>query len=107
MRDMLPLSQKELALRIGIAPSSLSRAIKYRTIETPQSREVTLKSFFPGPKNFKMVLLKKVIETEMGLSSDIQIQSKLAEKYGVNISRRSVVNLRNELKISPRSSTGR
>jgi hypothetical protein len=101
-RDMLPLSQKELALKIGIAPSSLSRAIKYRTVETPQSREVTLKSFFPGPKNFKMALLKKVIETETGLSSDTQIQEKLAEKYGVNISRRSVANLRNELKIQPR-----
>ena len=103
IKDILSLSQKELALKVGIAPSTVSRAIRYRTIETPQGKEMILKNLFPGPRKFKMELLKKVLETETGLYSDAQIQGRLAEKYGVNISRRSVANIRKQLKIPPKS----
>jgi DNA-directed RNA polymerase specialized sigma54-like protein len=100
---ILPFSQKEMAENIGVAPSSVSRLIRYRTLETPQGIELPLKSFFPNPKKFKKELLKKVLETERDLFSDARIQKVLAEKYGVNISRRSVSDLRNELKIRPAS----
>ncbi|MDD4873760.1 MAG: winged helix-turn-helix transcriptional regulator [Dehalococcoidales bacterium] len=103
IRTILPLSQKELANKIGISPGTVSRAIKYRTIEIPQGREVILKDFFAGPKKLKITLLKKLLETEAGLLSDAQIQKMLVEKHGVNISRRSVADLRNTLKIPPKN----
>jgi transcriptional regulator with XRE-family HTH domain len=101
IRTILPLSQKEMAGKVGVAPSTISRAIKYRTIDTPQGVEVVLKDFFARPRKFKMELLKKVLETESGLLSDAQIQKRLMVKYGINISRRSVADLRNTLKIPP------
>jgi hypothetical protein len=97
--DLLPFSQKELAGQIGIDQSTLSRAIKQRTIEIPCGREVTVKSLFPNPRRFKSLVLKKMLESEEGTYSDAAIQAKLAEKYGINISRRSVADIRKELKI--------
>jgi DNA-directed RNA polymerase specialized sigma54-like protein len=97
-KSLLPLSQKELAKNIEVAPSSISRAIRGKSIETPWGKEVPLKNFFPRPKRFKMELLKQLLETEQGLSSDEAIRRKLQENFGVAISRRSVANLRKELK---------
>ncbi|MFA7352436.1 MAG: hypothetical protein WCZ22_02970 [Dehalococcoidales bacterium] len=98
-KDLLPLSQKELAFQLGINPAALSRATKCRTIDLPCGREVTLKSLFPNPRKFRMAVLKKVLQSENNLISDRVIQSKLSGKYGVNISRRTVANMRKELKI--------
>ena len=98
LRSLLPLSQKELAKKIGVAPSSVSRAIRAKSIETPWREEVPLKHFFPRPKKFRQELLRQVLESDNGLSSDEAIRTKLWEKFGVAISRRSVANLRKELK---------
>jgi len=46
-----------------------------------------------------MELLRQLLETEKGLSSDEAIKAKLQEKFGVAISRRSVANLRKELRL--------
>ena len=100
-KALLPLSQKELARRIGLAPSSVSRAIRGRSIVTPWGAEVSLKSFFPRPREFRKELLRHILETDKGLSSDEAIRGKLWEKFGVSISRRSIANLRKELKLPP------
>jgi len=99
LRSLLPFSQKELAEKIGLAPSSVSRAISGKSIETPWGAEIPLKHFFPRPKRFRMELLRQLLETDGGLSSDEAIRTKLREKFGVAISRRSVANLRRGLKI--------
>jgi RNA polymerase sigma-54 factor len=99
MRALLPFSQKELAKKIGLAPSSVSRAIRGKSIDTPWGEEIPLKHLFPRPKRFRKELLRQLLETEEGLLSDEAIRAKLGEKFGVAISRRSVTNLRQELKI--------
>ena len=99
LRALLPFSQKELAKKIGLAPSSVSRAIRGKSIDTPWGEEIPLKHFFPRPKRFRKELLRQLLETEKGLLSDEAIRVKLREKFGVAISRRSVANLRQELKI--------
>lgn len=99
LKALLPFSQKELARKMGLAPSSVSRAIAGKSIGAPWGEEIPLKYFFPRPKKFKKELLKQVLETEEGLLSDEAIREKLREKFGVAISRRSVANLRQELKI--------
>ena len=99
LRALLPFSQKELAKKIGLAPSSVSRAIRGRSIATPWGEEIPLKHFFPRPRRFRKELLRQLLETEEGLLSDEAIKVKLEEKFGVAIPRRSVANLRKELKI--------
>jgi len=97
LKSLLPLSQKELAERIGLVPSSVSRAIRDKSIETPWGEEIPLKHFFPRPKRFRKELLRQLLETDNELSSDEKNRIKLWEKFGVAISRRSVANLRKEL----------
>jgi len=98
LKSLLPFSQKELAERIELAPSSVSRAVRSKSIETPWGEEIPLKHFFPRPKKFRKELLRQLLETDKELSSDKAIQTKLCEKFGVAISRRSVASLRKELK---------
>ncbi len=99
LRSLLPLSQKELAKKIGVAPSSVSRAIKGKSIDTPWGEEIPLKHFFPRPRRFRRELLRELLETDKEFPSDEAIRVKLWERFGVAISRRSVANLRKELKL--------
>lgn len=101
-KALLPLSQKELARKIGVAQSSVSRAIRGRSIEMPWGEERPLKDFFPRPRSFRKELVRELLESEDSLSSDEEIRARLQEKFGVAISRRSVANLRKELRIAPR-----
>jgi DNA-directed RNA polymerase specialized sigma54-like protein len=98
-KAVLPFSQKELAERIGLVPSSISRAISGKSIETPWGEEKALKDFFPRPKMFKKELVKQLLETGEEFPSDEAIKAKLEQKFGVSISRRLVASLRKELKI--------
>jgi len=99
VRSLLPFSQKELAEKIGLAPSSVSRAIRGRSIDTPWGAEVPLKDFFPRPRRFRLEILRRLLENDNGLASDEAIRTKLREELGVAISRRTVANLRQELKL--------
>jgi DNA-directed RNA polymerase specialized sigma54-like protein len=96
-RALLPFSQKELSKKIGLAPSSVSRAIRGKSIDTPWGEEFPLKHFFPRPKRFRKELLRRLLEGGEEFSSDEMIRNSLWEKFGVAISRRSVANLRKEL----------
>jgi RNA polymerase sigma-54 factor len=97
-KSLLPFSQKELAKTIGLAPSSVSRAIRGRSVDTPWGEEIPLGHFFPRPKHFRKELLKQLLATDGRPSSDEAIRAILWEKFGVAISRRSVAHLRKELK---------
>lgn len=98
-RALLPFSQKELAQKIGLAPSSVSRAISGKSIDTPWGQEVPIKQFFPRPRRFKKELIRRLLESETGLTSDEGIRAKLEDKFGVAISRRTIASLRKELKL--------
>ncbi len=99
-KALLPFSQKELAERIGLVPSSISRAISGKSLDTPGGEEKALKDFFPRPRRFRKELVKQLLETGEEFLSDEAIKAKLEQKFGVSISRRSVANLREELKIA-------
>jgi DNA-directed RNA polymerase specialized sigma54-like protein len=100
-KAVLPLSQKELAERIGLVPSSISRAISGKSLETPWGEEKALKDFFPRPRMFRKELVRQLLETGEEFPSDEAIKAKLEQAFGVSISRRSIADLRKELKFPP------
>ena len=97
---LLSFSQKELAERIRLVPSSVSRAIADKSLETPWGEEKALKDFFPRPRRFKKELVRQLLETGEEFSSDEEIKAKLEQEFGVSVSRRSVASLREELRIA-------
>jgi len=105
-RDLLPLSQSELARRIGVHPSSVSRAIAFKSILTPQEEEKPLKFFFSKRRvqNFlRKIILEERGQLQTGILirplSDELVRKKLKERYGIRISRRSVSKYRQIMKI--------
>jgi transposase len=100
-KALLPFSQKELAQKIGLVPSSLSRAISSKSLETPWGEERALKDFFPRPRVFRKELVRQLLETGEEFPSDEAIRAQLERKFGVSISRRSIAGLRKELKSPP------
>lgn len=99
-KSLLPFSQKELAEKAGLAASSVSRAVRGKSIDTPWGQEIPLKQFFPRTKAHKKGLIKQLLEGENSFHSDEAVRDELREKFGVSISRRSVANLRKELGFS-------
>jgi len=98
-KALLPLAQKELANSIAVVPSTVSRAIRGKSVDTPWGEEKPLKDFFPRPRRFRKELVRQILETEGEPLSDEAIRAKLDGKFGVSLSRRTVSSLRKELKI--------
>jgi len=98
-RALLPFTQKELAQRIAVAPSPVSRAIRGKSVDTPWGEEKPLKDFFPRPRRFKRELVRQILEAEEVPISDERVRGKLEEEFGVSLSRRTVSSLRKELKL--------
>ena len=100
--NLLPFSQRELARDISAAPSSVSRAMRMKSIITPWDEEIPLKNLLPNLHFFKKELIKRTLEIEPTLRSDEVISNRLRDKFGVHISRRLISALRKELRINPK-----
>jgi transposase len=98
-KSLLPLSQKEVAQKTGLAASSVSRCIAARSVDTPWG-EMPLKEFFPRPRRFRRDLVARMIAAEERPMSDEALRRRLNERFGVVVSRREVASLRRDLKIA-------
>ncbi len=114
-RLLKPLTQKQMADRVGVHPSTINRMIADKSIITPQKVEKPLKFFFQPKKENIKNYLGEIIEEESYLLekgllsrplSDEAIRSRLYRSFGFVISRRAVTKYRKELKI-PASSKRR
>lgn len=100
----LPLLQKELAKDIGVHPSTISRAIRDKVMDTPRGL-VPMEACFPkvmpsgqerySPKDV-MLAIEALLE-EHPEASDQKLMQLLEEK-GIHIARRTVNKYRNRLK---------
>jgi len=108
------LTRRELARRIGVHPSSITRVMANKSIGTPQKEELPLKFFFPSQKEISKSYLQDIIDQEKVLLeihtlyhpySDELIKDKLYQNYHISVSRRAVAKYRKELNIP--SSNGR
>ncbi|MBN1384798.1 MAG: hypothetical protein JW983_07960 [Elusimicrobia bacterium] len=97
--DLVPLNQREMALRIGIDPSIVCRAIMGRCIETPAGEVHPISYFFKVKRENYKRLINKILKSEKYPLSDEEISEKLRNNFALKISRRSVSTYRSELKI--------
>jgi len=95
--NLQPQQQKELAEKINIDSSLVCRAIKGRSIDTPQGEEKPLKFFFSGEKAKIESALRNIMTRPY---TDEQISDRLKKQYKINRDRRTVREYRNKLKIS-------
>ena len=106
-RDHLrPLSMKEAADALGVHPSTITRCVKDKYIETPWGL-VPLKQFFQNPSGneelsteYVYQLIRKLISDECKTDplSDEEISARLGENR-IFISRRTVSKYREQLNI--------
>jgi RNA polymerase sigma-54 factor len=100
--EMSPLMQKDIANELGLHPSTISRAISNKYVQTPKG-VFSLK--FLCPREVKGItsdriesLIKETIKTEKSSTpmTDEQVAKKLSEN-GINIKRRTVSAYRQKL----------
>ncbi|MBI3297237.1 MAG: hypothetical protein HYZ75_03670 [Elusimicrobia bacterium] len=94
-----PLSLRELARRIGVAPSTVSRAVSNRSVALPWGKEVPLKSLLTGQRFVLMSILADWMEKGAvgGGITDETLMRRLADEAGINVSRRTVNEVRRKL----------
>ena len=100
-----PLSQKSLADEFGLHPSTISRAIAEKFVQTPQG-VYNLKFLCPrGPKGVTASKMKALIagiiekEDKQAPLSDEKIMAQMQE-IGITLDRRTVAYYREKLKIT-------
>jgi RNA polymerase sigma-54 factor len=103
-RHLRPLTRAELADRLGIHESTVSRAVADKSVQLPDGRIVPLAKFFDSTASVKAAI-SELIRGEKRPLSDRQIAERLA-RSGYDVSRRTVAKYRNALGI-PASSARR
>jgi RNA polymerase sigma-54 factor len=105
-----PLTMKELADRVEVHESTVSRAIKNKYVQTPFGM-FEMKSFFTNSilshdnqeysSSYVKTLIKQLVDQEDKKKplSDQKISKKLEEEHEVVVSRRTVAKYREELQI--------
>jgi len=94
-----PLSLRELARRIGVAPSTVSRAVGTRSLELPWGQEVPLKSLLSGQRVVVLSILEQWLdagEIKAGVT-DEELMRRLAGEHGIAVSRRTVNECRRKV----------
>ena len=94
-----PLSLRELARRIGVAPSTVSRSVGRRSVELPWGEEIPLKRLLTQQRAVVLLILSHWLEQgdiQPGVTDD-QLMRRLADEAGINVSRRTVNQCRHKL----------
>jgi transposase len=94
--DVRPISLRQLAKRLDLAPSTVSRAFARRSVQLPSQRELPLISFVPGRRCVLRELLGGWL-AENAAVTDAALAERLKLERGISVSRRTVNAVRHEL----------
>ena len=94
-----PITRAEIAKKLEVHESTISRAVSSKTVQMPDKRIFPLSVFFDRSLQIRTEM-KEIIEKEQKPLSDIQIMKKL-EKEGIHIARRTVAKYRDIEGIPP------
>lgn len=101
--NLYPLKEEDIAQRMNVSISTISRAINGKYLLSPNGLLKIKDLFVPQfkysiSKTFIMKKIKEIIENEEKPLSDREISDKLGY-FGIKISRRTVNKYRNQMKI--------
>lgn len=95
--DVRPISLRQLAKRLDLAPSTVSRAFARRSVRLPSEKELPLIAFVPGRRSVLRELLGQWLSVSVAVT-DASLVERLKEQRGISVSRRTVNAVRHELK---------
>jgi transcriptional regulator with XRE-family HTH domain len=95
--DFRPISLRQLAKRLDLAPSTVSRAFSKRSVRLPSDRELPLIAFVPGRRRVLRELLGQWLAESEDVT-DAALAERLKAERGIAISRRTVNAVRHELR---------
>ncbi|MEN3013115.1 MAG: hypothetical protein ABDH23_00655 [Endomicrobiia bacterium] len=95
--DLKICTQKDLATKIGVSPSTICRLIKERSIILPSDREYPLNYFFVNKKRIALIYISEILKNNKNIK-DKKIKEILFEKLKIKYSIRSINYYRNLLK---------
>ncbi|MGC8976173.1 MAG: RNA polymerase factor sigma-54 [Candidatus Ratteibacteria bacterium] len=101
--NLYPLKEEDIAKKMGVSVSTISRAINGKYLISPKGLLKIKDLFVPQfkysiSKQFVLEKIKEIIKNEKKPISDKQIAIKLGY-FGIKISRRTVNKYRNQIKI--------
>jgi RNA polymerase sigma-54 factor len=94
-----PITRAEIAKKLGVHESTISRAVSSKTIQMTNKKIYPLSVFFDRSLQIRTEI-KEIVEKEKEPLSDLQIVKKL-EKNGIHIARRTVAKYRDMEGILP------
>jgi hypothetical protein len=94
-RDTLtkaPFTQRQMARKLSVAPSTVNRAIQNRSLLLPWGEELLLEELFHARKDLCVDVLESLAERDPAFErlTDTEVQNRLVEKVGFPIPRRTV-----------------
>ncbi|TBR21239.1 hypothetical protein EPO15_10770 [bacterium] len=94
----VPLTQRTLAARLGVAPNAFNMVIGNKAVQLPWGPEVPIKVLMPSTKTILLDRLYELV-TERPNLSDQGLGLELGRRFGARLSRRSVAQYRSDLGI--------
>ncbi|MBI4668016.1 MAG: hypothetical protein HY747_02340 [Elusimicrobia bacterium] len=96
-----PLTQHDLAAKIGIMPNTLTRSISNKSVRLPWNIEVPIKTLLPNAKSLLRERLYRLALKHPDFS-DEELKREIERLYGAKLSRRSIAQYRKELGLAGR-----
>lgn len=91
-----PLTQREVAASLSVAPSVLNQLIANKSVEAPWRLEIPLKAFLPSRKAMLRDKLYDIAMERPDAGDDL-LRAELQRLHGAVISRPSIIQYRKEL----------
>lgn len=100
-----PLSQRTLAKNLEVDPSVLNRLVSNKSIQMPWGTEAPMEVLLPSSKKVNLERLYAIAAEKPELS-DEKLRFELKARHGVDLSRRSVAQYRQDLKLAASGARG-
>lgn len=100
-QGLKPMTQKQVARKLGVHESTISRAVRGKYVQLPSGEVVPMDRFFDSALPIKDRIAELVAaDAGPGALTDGQIAARLAEQ-GIRVARRTVAKYRGQLQLPP------
>ncbi|MHB2026008.1 MAG: RNA polymerase factor sigma-54 [Elusimicrobiota bacterium] len=99
---MRPIGLRDLARRLDLSPSTVSRALSGRSVRLPWGEEIPISALLPGRRRVTQAAISAWLRNPKFRATDAELAQKLKLELGIRLSRRAVNAARNQMKMDPR-----